>query len=104
MSVRIVWNADSTFDASSADVSINDSPFSAAIRHVCQLTSLEGEARTERTREGFRFLSRHSTKVLEIALVTDQHDNNVRVCVVTQLLEPARDVNVRSVLGDVVNE
>jgi hypothetical protein len=27
--VRIVWNADSTFEASSADVSMNDSPFSA---------------------------------------------------------------------------
>ena len=29
MSVKIVWNADSTFDASNADVSINESPFSA---------------------------------------------------------------------------
>jgi len=28
--VRMVWNALSTFEASSADVSINDSPFSAA--------------------------------------------------------------------------
>lgn len=28
--VRMVWKADSTFDASSADVSMNDSPFSAA--------------------------------------------------------------------------
>lgn len=27
--VRMVWNALSTFEASSADVSINDSPFSA---------------------------------------------------------------------------
>src|SRR6266404_1209824 len=42
MSVRIVWNADSTFDASSADVSINDSPFSAAHHQKSQLTSLEG--------------------------------------------------------------
>lgn len=28
--LRIVWNADSTFEASSAEVSMNDNPFSAA--------------------------------------------------------------------------
>lgn len=31
--VRMVWKADSTFDASSADVSINDRPFSAIRSH-----------------------------------------------------------------------
>jgi len=30
ISVKIVWNAPSTFEASSADVSMNDSPFSVA--------------------------------------------------------------------------
>ena len=33
--VRILWNAVSTFEASSADVSMNDSPFSA----VCGIKS-----------------------------------------------------------------
>ena len=79
MSVRIVWKADSTFDASSADVSINDSPFSAVLRpRVVSLRCSKEEAkRTERTREGFRFLGWYGTKVLEIALVADQHDDNV---------------------------
>jgi len=36
MSVRIVWNAASTFEASNAEVSINDKPFSAdyIMRHI----------------------------------------------------------------------
>src|ERR1700677_2644545 len=103
MSVRIVWNADSTFDASSADVSINDSPFSAV--HVfSQLKFTLRGTEKKRTRESFRFLGRHSTKVLQIALVADKHDNDVRVCVVAQLLQPARNVYVRPVFCDVVNE
>jgi hypothetical protein len=64
---------------------------------------VEGKREQERTSEGFRFLSRHGTKVLKIALVANQHDDNVRVCVVAQLFEPARNVYVRGVLCDVVN-
>jgi hypothetical protein len=69
MSVRIVWNADSTFDASSADVSINDSPFSAVGQNMYQPT--KKRKKPGRTREGLCFLGRHGTKVLEIAFVTD---------------------------------
>jgi hypothetical protein len=42
--------------------------------------------------------------VLEIALVADEHDDNVLVGVVAQLLEPAGHVLVGRVLGNVVNE
>jgi len=44
MSVRIVWNADSTFDASSADVSINDSPFSAVTQEYVSADEEEEKA------------------------------------------------------------
>ena len=42
--------------------------------------------------------------MLEIALVADEHDDDVRVGVVTELLQPPRDVDVRRMLGDVVDE
>ena len=40
----------------------------------------------------------------QIALVADEHDDNVGVGVITQLLEPAEHIDVGSVLGDVVHE
>lgn len=40
----------------------------------------------------------------QIALVSDEHDDNVAVSVVAQLLEPPRYVDVCGVLGNVVNE
>jgi hypothetical protein len=42
--------------------------------------------------------------VPQIALVTNEHNDDVRVGVVPQLLEPAEDVDVGRVLGDVVDE
>ena len=42
--------------------------------------------------------------MLQIALVADKHDDDVRVGVVAELLEPPRDIDVRRVLGDVVDE
>jgi hypothetical protein len=42
--------------------------------------------------------------VLEIALVSDEHDDDVGVGVVAQLLEPPLNVLVCRVLGDVVYE
>ena len=42
--------------------------------------------------------------MLQIALVADEHDDDVRVGVVTELLQPPRDVDVRRMLGDVVDE
>lgn len=40
----------------------------------------------------------------QIALVPDQHDDNVSVCMVSQLLQPPRHILVGLVLGDIVDE
>ena len=42
--------------------------------------------------------------MLEIALVADEHDDDFRVRVVAELLQPPCYVDVRRVLGDVVDE
>ena len=42
--------------------------------------------------------------MLQIALVADEHDDDVRIGVVTELLQPSCDVHVRCVLGDVVDK
>ena len=42
--------------------------------------------------------------MLQIALVSDEHDDDIRVCVVAELLQPPRDVGVRLVFRDVVHE
>lgn len=82
MSVKIVWNADSTFDASNADVSINESPFSA-LEHggqVQRFVSWEKRwtvEKKERTREGLCLFGRYCAQVLQIALVPDEHDDDV---------------------------
>ena len=57
-----------------------------------------------RTGERLRFLCGDRAEVLEIALVADEHDDDVRVGVVPELLEPPGDVDVRLVLRDVVHE
>lgn len=40
----------------------------------------------------------------QIALVTDEHDHNVGVSMVAELFEPAADVFIGLVLGNVVDE
>ena len=40
----------------------------------------------------------------QIALVTNKHNNNIRVGMVSELLQPAVDVLVSLVLADIVNE
>ena len=42
--------------------------------------------------------------MLQIALVSDQHDNDIAVCMIPQLLQPPRHILIRLVLADVVNE
>jgi hypothetical protein len=46
----------------------------------------------------------HSPKVPQIALVSHQHDDNVCVGMIAELFQPACDVLVGLVLGDVVDE
>lgn len=49
-------------------------------------------------------LGGHSAQVSQIGLVSNQHDDNVTVGMVSQLFEPSGDVLVCLVLADVVNE
>ena len=57
-----------------------------------------------RTRKGLRLVCRDRPQMLQIALVADQHDDNVRVRVVAQLLQPPCYVLVRLMLRDVVHQ
>lgn len=40
--------------------------------------------------------------MLQITLVPDKHNNDVGVCVVAQFFEPASDIDISGVLGDIV--
>ena len=62
------------------------------------------QRRQEHTCERLRLLCGDRAEVLEIALVADEHNDDVRVGVVAELLQPPRDVDVRRMLGDVVDE
>lgn len=42
--------------------------------------------------------------MFQIALVTNEHDNDVRVGVVSEFLEPSSDVDVGGLLGNVVDQ
>ena len=58
----------------------------------------------EHTCELLGLLGGHSSEVPQIALVTNQHDDNIVVRVVSQLLQPSRDILVSLVLADIVDE
>jgi hypothetical protein len=57
-----------------------------------------------RTRKLLGLLGRHCPQMPQIALVTDEHDDDVGVGMVAQLLQPPRHVLVCLVLADVVDE
>ena len=42
--------------------------------------------------------------MLQVTLVPHEHNDDVRVRVVPKLLQPPRDVDVRRMLGDIVNQ
>ncbi len=42
--------------------------------------------------------------MLQVTLVADEHDDNVGIGMVAQLLQPSCDVDICSVFGDVVDE
>jgi len=58
----------------------------------------------EHTCELLGLLGGHSSEVPQIALVTNQHDDNIVVGVVSQLLQPSRHVLVRLMLANVVDK
>lgn len=49
-------------------------------------------------------LSGHSPEVPQIALVSDKHDDDVAIRVISELLQPPRDILVSLVLADIVDE
>lgn len=105
----MVWKADSTFDASSADVSMNDKPFSATrrthrIQPICPDIESHTDRRAGRTCKCLCLLCGDGPEVLQIALIPDEHDDDVRVRVIAQLLQPSGNVDVCRMLGDVVDE
>ena len=57
-----------------------------------------------RTRKGLRLVSWDRPQMLQVALVADQHDDDVRVRMIAQLLQPPRDVDVGLVLRDVIDK
>jgi hypothetical protein len=57
-----------------------------------------------RTGKRLGLLSGNSSQVSQIALVSDQHDDNVGIGVISQLLEPSCDVFVGLMLADIVDE
>lgn len=82
---------------------MNDRPFSAA--RSSSINFLPSSITTlERTGERLRLLRRDRAKVLQVGLVADEHNDDVAVRVVAQLLEPARHVHVCCVLCNVVHE
>jgi len=42
--------------------------------------------------------------MLQVALVADEHNDNVRIGMVTEFLEPAGNIGVRRVLGNIIDE
>ena len=56
------------------------------------------------TSKSLGFLCRHGAKVPQIALITNKHNDDVGIRVVSQLLQPSSDILVGVVLGDIVNQ
>ena len=105
------WNAFSTFEASKAEVSMLDwgqqvqrfAP-SSVIHQPALVSRLNVQAESVLLTESLGLLGRDGAQVPQVALVADEHDDNVRVGMVAELLEPAGDVDVGGVLCDVVDE
>ena len=58
----------------------------------------------QRTGEGLGLVGGHRPQVPQVRLVSDEHDDDVVVRVVPQLLQPPFHVLVGQVLGDVVHQ
>ena len=62
------------------------------------------EAQSILAGELFRLLRWHRSQMPQIALVAHKHDYDVRVRMISQLLQPSRHILVGLVLGDIVDE
>lgn len=57
-----------------------------------------------RTSKLLRLLGRHRSEMPQIALISHKHNDNVRICVVAQLLQPSGHILVCLVLAYIVDE
>ena len=89
------WKASSTFDASKAEVSINDNPFSA--NDQCRQTDIF-------TSKCLCFLGRDSSEMSQIGFVSNQHNDDVGIGMITQLFEPTNDILICDMFGDIINK
>lgn len=64
----------------------------------------EEDEEGQRTGKLFSLLSRHSPQMSQITLIPNKHDNDIRVGMIAQLLEPAVNVIVSLMLADIVDE
>lgn len=83
---------------------MNERLFSPADGHGQRTSLLIARLNAAHTCELLGLLRWNSAKMSQIALVTDQHDNDVTVGMVPQLLEPSSDILVRLVLADIVDQ
>lgn len=98
--MRIFWKASSTLLASRAEVSIKERLFSPAgwsAYYRCLRVA-------SRTGKLLRLLGRHSPQMSQIALVSHEHDDDVCVGMVPQLLQPPGHGLVCLVFADIVDE
>ena len=57
-----------------------------------------------RTGKLLGLLCRHSPQMSQIALVSHEHDHDVRVCMISKLLQPPGDIVICLMLADVVDK
>lgn len=85
---------------------MKESPFSPSTCQPCSLLPpIETSQRlSQHTRKVLAVLCRHGSQVPLIGLVAHEHDDNVAVRMVPQLLQPPGHVLEREALADVVDE
>ena len=98
--VKMFWNASSTLLASSAEVSMNErllSPIRSQMGHlqVC-CDSL--------TCELFCFFGGNSPEMSQITLITNEHDDDIRIGVIPEFLQPAGDIVIGLMFADIVDQ
>lgn len=101
--VKMFWKASSTLLASRAEVSMNDKLFSPMLRSARPTLNPWGTQR-KHTRKLLGFFRGHCPQVSQIALISDQHDDDVGIGVIPQLLQPPVDILVGLMFANIVNE
>jgi hypothetical protein len=64
---------------------------------------LDVERVGQHTCELFSLVRGHSSQVSQIALVSNKHDDNIRVSMISKFLQPSCHIVIRLVLADVVD-